>query len=321
MRLVTFEEAGLERVGVWLNDDKEVLDLSAADPTQADFVSMLTLIDGGADALDRARAVVASPPAHAVLPTTAVRLRAPIRPRRIWAAPIMDLERHTRTMNRRSADRIDAINGQGKQIVKTLDAVLDRIAASEEVYSEARDHLYISGPEDVISTAGYAAELDYEVELGCVLGKAGRDITRDDAASHIFGYTIFNDWSARDEQIRNIMRGAGWGGTAKDFDGSTSLGPCIVTRDGLDPYDLAMIARVNGEEWTRGHSSEHISTFEDRIVSLSRGRTVFAGEVWCSGTVGPGCGMELDRTLPDGAIVEIEVEGIGVLRNKVSIAR
>jgi 2-keto-4-pentenoate hydratase/2-oxohepta-3-ene-1,7-dioic acid hydratase in catechol pathway len=107
----------------------------------------------------------------------------------------------------------------------------------------------------------------------------------------------------------------------KDFAGSNTLGPCIVTRDEIpNPYALQMQARVNGELWSQGSTATMHHSFEDAIVQFSRFETLAAGEVIGSGTVASGCGFELGRRLQDGDVVELRVEGIGELRNRVRVA-
>ena len=163
----------------------------------------------------------------------------------------------------------------------------------------------------------YSKLMDYELEFACVIGAAGRNISPADARKHIFGYTIFNDFSARDEQVIE-MPGQLGPGKGKDFDNSNALGPCIVTADEIpDPYALSMVVRVNGEERGRGNSSEMGWKFEDCIAHVSRGETLHPGELLCSGTVGNGSGLEIGKFLNAGDIVELEVEKIGVLRNRV----
>jgi 2-keto-4-pentenoate hydratase/2-oxohepta-3-ene-1,7-dioic acid hydratase in catechol pathway len=103
----------------------------------------------------------------------------------------------------------------------------------------------------------------------------------------------------------------------KDFDTGNVFGPWIVTPEELgDPYALEMVARVNGEEWSRGNSAGMHHRFEDMIAFVSRSETLHPGEILGSGTVGSGCGLEQGRFLADGDVVELEVEGIGVLRNR-----
>jgi 2-keto-4-pentenoate hydratase/2-oxohepta-3-ene-1,7-dioic acid hydratase in catechol pathway len=173
----------------------------------------------------------------------------------------------------------------------------------------------VIGPDADVRWPRYANLLDYELEFACVIGRSGVDIPREKARDHIFGYTIFNDISARDYQTREMsaMLGPAKG---KDFDTGNVLGPCIVTADELDPDDLTMLARVNGEEWSRGSSASMYHRFEDCIAHVSQCETLHPGELLCSGTVGNGSGMELKRFLQPGDLVELEVEGIGVLANR-----
>src|SRR5688500_16709559 len=163
----------------------------------------------------------------------------------------------------------------------------------------------------------FSERMDFELEFGCWIGKPGKDIARERAREHIFGYSIFNDFSARDEQTRE-MAGQLGPGKGKDFDNSNVLGPCLVTADELkDPYSLEMKVRVNGEEWGRGNSRDMHWKFEDCIAHASRSETLHPGEFFGSGTVGNGCGLEQMRFLQPGDVVELEVEGIGVLRNRI----
>jgi 2-keto-4-pentenoate hydratase/2-oxohepta-3-ene-1,7-dioic acid hydratase in catechol pathway len=163
----------------------------------------------------------------------------------------------------------------------------------------------------------YCEKLDFELEFGCYIGRPGKDIPKERAREHIFGYTIFNDFSARDEQTKE-MAGQLGPGKGKDFDNGNAMGPCLVTADEIgDPYRLEMICRVNGEEWGRGNSRDMHWKFEDCIAHASRSETLHPGEFFGSGTVGNGCGLEKMRFLNPGDTVELEVEGIGILRNRV----
>jgi 2-keto-4-pentenoate hydratase/2-oxohepta-3-ene-1,7-dioic acid hydratase in catechol pathway len=149
-----------------------------------------------------------------------------------------------------------------------------------------------------------------------VIGHEARDVAPADAAACIFGYTIWNDVSARDVQARELPVGMG-PGKAKDWDGSNVLGPCLVTADELDASDLAMRVRVNGELWGEDTSAHMHHTFADMVAYASRSQTLRPGEVLGSGTAAGGSGLELDRRLAPGDLVELEIEGIGVLRNRI----
>jgi 2-keto-4-pentenoate hydratase/2-oxohepta-3-ene-1,7-dioic acid hydratase in catechol pathway len=174
----------------------------------------------------------------------------------------------------------------------------------------------VIGPEDEIPWPAYTDRLDHELELAAVIGRPGRDISREEALGHVFGWTIWNDLSARDVQARELPIGMG-PGKAKDWDGSNVLGPCIVTVDELDADELRMSVRVNGETWGEDNSANMHHRFVDLIAYASMAQTLHPGDVLGSGTAGGGSGLELDRWLREGDIVELEIEGIGVLRNRV----
>jgi 2-keto-4-pentenoate hydratase/2-oxohepta-3-ene-1,7-dioic acid hydratase in catechol pathway len=171
----------------------------------------------------------------------------------------------------------------------------------------------VIGPEAEIPWPAWTDKLDHELELAAIIGQRVRDVA---SADCIFGYTIWNDVSARDVQTRELPVGMG-PGKAKDWDGSNVLGPCIVTADELDASDLAMRVRVNGELWGESSSAEMHHTFADLIAYASRSQTLHPGEVLGSGTAPGGSGLELDRWLAPGDVVELEIEGIGVLRNRI----
>ena len=174
----------------------------------------------------------------------------------------------------------------------------------------------VIGPEETIPWPGYTDRLDHELELAVVIGRRGRDIAREEAMDYVFGYTIWNDVSARDVQTRELPVGMG-PAKAKDWDGSNVLGPCIVTADELDGTNVRMIVRVNGEVWGEDNSSSMHHTFADLIAYASRAQTIYPGEVFGSGTAAGGSGLELDRWIQPGDVVELEIEGIGVLRNPI----
>jgi 2-keto-4-pentenoate hydratase/2-oxohepta-3-ene-1,7-dioic acid hydratase in catechol pathway len=174
----------------------------------------------------------------------------------------------------------------------------------------------VIGPDEEIPWPSYTDKLDHELELAAIIGKRVKDVQPEDAAGCIFGYTIWNDVSARDVQTRELPVGMG-PSKAKDWDGSNVLGPCIVTADELDAGNLAMRVRVNGETWGESSSAEMHHTFADMIAYASRAQTLYPGEVFGSGTAPGGSGLELDRWLQPGDIVELDIEGIGVLRNRI----
>lgn len=177
------------------------------------------------------------------------------------------------------------------------------------------NHRSTLGPDEELQWPGYTNYLDLELEMAMIIGKRGRDIGKEEASEHIFGFTIFNDFSARDVQMQEV---SAWLGPAKGKDFANAFGPCIVTADELGPEpDLEMICRVNGEEWGRARSSASYWSWADMIAHVSNGEDVYPGDVYGSGTPGGCCGLDLGRRLSPGDEVELEIEKIGVLRNTI----
>lgn len=174
----------------------------------------------------------------------------------------------------------------------------------------------VVGPEQEIPWPAYTDRLDHELELACVIGRRGKDIPVDRALEHVFGWTLWNDMSARDTQTRELPIGMG-PAKAKDWDGSNVLGPCIVTADELDGCHVRLEVRVNGERWGGDTTASMHHTFAELIAYASMATTLHPGEVLGSGTAAGGSGMELDRWLAPGDVIELEAEGIGVLRNTI----
>jgi len=166
-------------------------------------------------------------------------------------------------------------------------------------------HHNILGPDADVRWPSFTEKFDYELELACVIGKDNK----------IAGYTIMNDFSARDIQRREMKVRLG---PSKGKDWATALGPVLVTPDEIgDPYSLRMTARINGETWSKGNSSAMHWKFAQMIEFLTWDDFLVPGDVLGSGTVGTGCGLELDRWVKRGDVIELEIEKIGVLRNRV----
>lgn len=174
----------------------------------------------------------------------------------------------------------------------------------------------VVGPEATVVCPPYCENFDFELELAFVIGRRGKNISRADAGRYIAGYTIWNDFSARDQQKKEGKLGMG-PSKGKDFDTGNAIGPYLVTPDEIDPENLKMVARVNGEVWTNSTSAGRYHSFADLIAHVSQSETIYPGEVWGSGTVGGGSGLELGRWLQPGDVIELEIEGIGILRNRI----
>ncbi|MEW6666130.1 MAG: fumarylacetoacetate hydrolase family protein [Thermodesulfobacteriota bacterium] len=174
----------------------------------------------------------------------------------------------------------------------------------------------VIGPDEPILWPSYTDKLDFELEFGIYIGKQGKDIRADEAQEYIAGYTIFNDISARDIMRREISLFLG-PAKGKDMDSGNIMGPCLVTSDELDATDMKLSARINGETWAEGRSSDMYWSFGKIIEYISRSETLYPGDFIGSGTVPNGCGDELNRWIQPGDVIELEVEGIGILRNTV----
>jgi 2-keto-4-pentenoate hydratase/2-oxohepta-3-ene-1,7-dioic acid hydratase in catechol pathway len=326
MRLITYRTAGAPaRVGAWIEGDRTVVDLAEAlrlhgRAEAASCASMQALIEAGESAWMAARDVLAAPPEESCLPTASVQLLAPV------PVPVQMRDALAFELHLRQAKRASAAMRLRDQSAAQVQAELERLARAgalepapvwfrQPLYYKANRFAVIGDGADVRWPRA-SQVLDYELEIGIFIGRGGRDIPASRAREHIFGYTVFNDVSARDLQADEM---AGMLGPAKgkDFDTGNVIGPCIVTADEIDdPYALTMVARVNGQEWSRGHTGSMHHRFEDIIAYVSRDETLHPGEFIGSGTVGNGCGFELGRYPQPGDVVELEIERIGRLRNR-----
>jgi fumarylacetoacetate (FAA) hydrolase len=186
--------------------------------------------------------------------------------------------------------------------------------------------LRIFGPEDEVPYPSASRRLDYELELGCVIGREGSNVPAAQASAYIAGFLIFNDWSARDLQMDEMTARLG---PAKGKDAATTLGPWLVTTDELAPnlkdgrLHLQCSLRVNGELWMEGDTGAMHHSWGDFIERASHDSRIVPGDVFGSGTISGGSVGEAigagypARYLEPGDIVELEVEKIGVLRNRI----
>jgi 2-keto-4-pentenoate hydratase/2-oxohepta-3-ene-1,7-dioic acid hydratase in catechol pathway len=176
----------------------------------------------------------------------------------------------------------------------------------------------IIGPEDELLWPSYTDQLDFELELGFFTAAGGRDLTPAEAESRIAGITIFNDVSARDIQFFEMSLTIG---PSKGKDFCTAMGPCVLTMDEVDEWAVEMTASVNGEQWAAGTTKDRQFSFAEVLAWASLDEDVFPGEFFGLGTVGGGCGLELDRWIRPGDVVELTASGVGVLRNRVGEKR
>ena len=224
---------------------------------------------------------------------------------------------------------LQAPRGQLKLAARAKDdmAELARIEAEPlgelpEVYRKQpiyyiTNRFSVRGTNTTVKWPRYSQVMDYELEFGIITKNKGANISAAKAKDHIFGYTIFNDFSARDAQ-RIEMEGRLGPAKGKSFDGGNVMGPWIVTPDEIgDPYKLKMEARVNGERRSQGVTEGMLFSFEEIIAHVTKDETLMPGEFIGSGTVGNGCGLELGWYLEHGDTIELEVEKIGMLKNRV----
>jgi fumarylacetoacetate (FAA) hydrolase len=182
----------------------------------------------------------------------------------------------------------------------------------------------LAGDGAPVSKPSWTEALDYELEIACVIGTRARNVPIDQWRSIVAGFTILNDWSARDVQRKEMAIGLG---PAKGKDFATSLGPALVTLDEVEPkrtgdrHDLTMEARVNGASLSRGNAKDMHYTFGQMIARASQDVYLFPGDIIGSGTVGTGCLLELGEKvhpwLKPGDEVVLEIERLGTLTNTI----
>jgi len=291
VRLVTFQaQDGSVHIGALRAEDREIVVLDSVAP------SMLALIDGGEAALAQARAAVAA--AAQVVSRASVRLLAPIpRPKQNVMCRGMNYVAHA----------IESDRARGRE---------PKLPEFPVFFTKALNSVCGEG-DQVPLDARVTNELDYEVELAYVFGKTAKNVSKADALSYVFGYTVVNDISARDLQNRHQQFFKG-----KSLDNSCPMGPCIVTADEIpDPAVLAIKLRLNGEERQHSHTGDLIFDIPTSIEYLTLGTTIEAGQVVCTGTpAGVGMGRTPPEYMKAGDVVAAEIERIGVLTNTIVAA-
>lgn len=283
LSLVTYDAGAGARLGAWT--EAGVVDLDDVAPT------MLTLIEGGPAMLAAARAVAAE---RAPQPAGGIRLLAPIRPRRNAFAVGRNYTEHI------------AESARGRGIAAEI---------PEKIVFFTKPDSSLIGPDDDVELDEQATtQLDYEVELTVVIGVAGRDIDRADAARHVFGYMIGNDVSARDLQSAHTQWFKG-----KSLDRTSGIGPYLVpAADVPDIADARLSLTVNGENRQDSSTSLMIFDVPTIIAQLSLGMELRPGDVIMTGTpAGIGHRMTPPRYLRDGDEVCARIDGLGELRQRV----
>jgi 2-keto-4-pentenoate hydratase/2-oxohepta-3-ene-1,7-dioic acid hydratase in catechol pathway len=296
-RLVVASDAGLLDLATAAELD---LRANGAEPARAAELARLSfppsltaLLAGGQRALDETRRLVASAPAAAFRPAESMQLMCPVDPPGFRDFMIFD--EHVRNTYAPSG--------------KEPPAVLYELPA----YYKASTATLI-GPDATVPWPSYAASLDYELEFAVVISRAGVDLTPDVALDHVLGVTVLNDFSAREMQFAEMRSRLG---PAKGKDFATAVGPWVTTLDEIDIHSLELSAAVNGTEVARGSSAGALWPIEEAIAWASAGEPLRPGDLIGSGTLGGGSGLETDRRLATGDIVEMSITGVGSLRNVV----
>ncbi len=339
MRLITFVHQGLQEIGALMDADTKVIRLQAAERFRSGqphihLNSMLAFLQGGAAGQDTAQQAfdfaASQRPDGVLVERAGVELLSPV-PRPESIREFMVFEQHVINCTRRF--------GMSRW-VRTLDTWVEKTFGRKAtlayrangpwyerpVYYKG-NRMNVVGDGARVKIPRYTKAFDWELEFGIFLCKQGRDIPKENARDFIGGYTIFNDFSARDIQ-RKEMGGRLGPAKGKDFDGGNSIGPVLVTPDEIpDPYNLTMRARINGEEASYGQTKGMRWTFEELIAYVSQDETLYPGEFFGSGTgtvpeSGANrccCGLEMGRFLKAGDTIELEVERIGKLTNHIVV--
>jgi 2-keto-4-pentenoate hydratase/2-oxohepta-3-ene-1,7-dioic acid hydratase in catechol pathway len=325
MKLVTFKtQSGEQRIGAVRDDLQTIVDFKKAAAAQNidagnAFDSMLALIESGEAGLEAARKAFAAASGDAVVDMNSVKLLAPVPvPQQMRDFLCFELhykQARARALKIRAATYPDPAAAE-IELAKSDEFQIPKVWYEQPIYYKG-NRFSVIGTETDILWPKYTQKLDFELEYGIFISKRGKNISREDARSYIFGYCIFNDMSARDAQYKEYPGRLG-PAKGKDFDTGNVMGPWLVTADEIkDPYNLEMTVRVNGEVWGQGNSGSMHHKFEDMIVHASNEEVIMPGEFFGSGTVGNGCGLELDRWIKPGDVIELEISGLGKLRNRV----
>jgi 2-keto-4-pentenoate hydratase/2-oxohepta-3-ene-1,7-dioic acid hydratase in catechol pathway len=305
MRLCTVEFEGRTTVATPI-DENTLLDLDKAAKFaryETDvFTDMQRVIAEGDYGLEQAHGLIRRKHRRSMIPISKARFLPPLMPTQFRDCLVF--EEHL----------TNSFAAAEKMTGRAFD--IPPVWYDQPVYYKGNRFSFIGHGADV-EWPHYANFLDIELELAIIIGKQGKNISKEDAPDYIYGYTILNDISARDAQMVE-MGGQLGPAKGKDFDTGNIIGPYILTADEVPhPVALNMEAHVNGERWGGGNSANMHHDFADIIAHISKSETLYPGEVIGSGTVGTGCGLETGRQLADGDRFDLTIENIGTLSNRI----
>jgi len=330
MKLVTFfdERSSSAKVGVLRADGGSLVDLATAAQVRdaqspVEFSDMVSFLEGDARARKQAEEmadyVEQQQIADAIRTLGDVQLLAPV-PRPNSIRDCMSFERHlvqaTRTVVRWRCRPLAALDAWVEKVTGRGLLRVPKVWYERPVYYKGNPRSVV-GPEADVNWPSYTEKFDFELEFGVFIGRQGKNIPKEQATDFIAGYTLFNDFSARDVQLRE-MQGRLGPAKGKDFDTGNALGPYLITPDEIvDPHALSMSVHVNGEPWSECTTADMFFAFEELIAYISQDETLYPGDFIGAGTLPGGCGLELDRWLAPGDVVELRCPELGVLRNRV----
>ena len=292
-KFVTFTKKDLDKPILGVLVENMVLDLRASNNNFP--IDLLSLIQGGESMQKLVKEVCLKPQKSNLYSLSDVKIKAPL-------------------LNPPSLKDFFAFEEHAKAGAKRRNENLPSEWYEIPAYYKG-NHRAIFGMDDEIPCPYYTKNLDFECEIACVVGKSGKNISVEKANDYIFGYMIFNDFSARDIQKKEMMLRMG---PAKSKDFANSFGPYLVTKDEVNPKkDFQMIVKVNGELWSEGHFKDQYWDFPLLVSHVSQEEEIYPGDILGSGTFYKGCGLDLDRWIQPEDTIELEVNKLGTLRNKI----
>lgn len=293
MKFITFlTKDEQEHVGV-IKESGEVIDITVLGREHLYFNSVLDIILGGKEAMDVLGGLLKTVAEESIVKKEEIKILAPIPvPMRNIYCVGLNYAKHTEEFSK----------GKGETIEHPI------------IFSKVPTTV-IGSEEDICAHEDVTNEVDYEAELGVIIGKDGKDIPRDKAYEYVFGYTVINDVTARDLQRMHKQWLLG-----KSLDTFCPIGPHIIHKNELNnPDNLDISCKVNGEVRQSSNTKHMIFDIPEIISTISKGHTLNAGDIIATGTCeGVGMGFEPPKYLNKGDVVEVEIEKIGVLRNTVS---
>jgi len=294
VKFITFlNRNNTEHVGL-ITDKDEIIDVTTLGKSYSFYKSVLDIIRGEEEALDTLNELLQFVPEEMKFKNTdEIKILAPIpNPSRNIYCVGLNYAKHTEEFSK------------GKEDATDYPIIFSKVPTT------------VIGPEaDINSHANVTSEVDYEAELGVIIGKGGRDIPKDEVFDYVFGYTIINDVTARDLQRMHKQWLLG-----KSLDTFCPMGPYIIHKSEIDhPENLNISCMVNEEVRQSSNTKHMIFDIPEIISTISKGHTLQAGDIIATGTCeGVGMGFEPPKYLKKGDVVEVEIEKIGILRNTVS---